>query len=130
MTHVACRLTAKNGTEISSGTLRSAVEYGRAFLPLLSLTQQGRVYVAWLQMLRSIVDVNLPKFLAHDVPLFHGIINDLFPGVNLPRVEHTQFLEAVEKICRQNNLQNVPFFTEKLVQMYEMMLVRHGYVYA
>jgi len=79
-----------------------------------------------LQMLRSIVDVNLPKFLAHDVPLFHGIINDLFPGVNLPRIEHTQFLEAVEKICKQNNLQNVPFFTEKLVQMYEMMLVRHG----
>ena len=85
-------------------------------------------YCLRLQMLRSIVDVNLPKFLAHDVPLFHGIINDLFPGVTLPRVEHTQFLEAVEKICRQNNLQNVPFFTEKLVQMYEMMLVRHGYV--
>ena len=80
----------------------------------------------WLQMLRSIVDVNLPKFLAHDVPLFHGIINDLFPGVNLPRVEHTQFLEAVDRICQQNNLQIVSFFTEKLIQMYEMMLVRHG----
>jgi len=81
-------------------------------------------------MLRSIVDVNLPKFLAHDVPLFHGIINDLFPGVNLPRIEHKEFLEAVEKICQQNNLQMVAFFTEKLVQMYEMMLVRHGYVMA
>jgi len=79
-----------------------------------------------LQMLRSIVDVNLPKFLAHDVPLFHGIINDLFPGVNLPHIEHTLFLEAVEKICQKNNLQMVPFFTEKLIQMYEMMLVRHG----
>jgi len=79
-------------------------------------------------MLRSIVDVNLPKFLAHDVPLFHGIINDLFPGVNVSRVRHTEFLEAVENICRQNNLQNVPFFIEKLTQMYEMMLVRHGSV--
>lgn len=79
-------------------------------------------------VLRALLDVNLPKFLTLDIALFDGILSDLFPGVILPTIDYSLMRNAFEVACNRHNLQPVESFFKKLVQTFEMMTVRHGFM--
>jgi dynein heavy chain len=70
-------------------------------------------------MLRSLKDVNLPKFLAHDIALFEGILKDLFPGVTLPPPDYEKLQAAIEANCIKFNLQATSVFVEKVMFLNE-----------
>jgi len=79
-----------------------------------------------LLVLRAIVDVNLPKFLQDDVSLFNGIYMDLFPDTVLPEPERDELIDLLKINLKKRNLQATDWYLEKIIQIYEMLLVRHG----
>ncbi|PRP88057.1 dynein heavy chain 6, axonemal-like [Planoprotostelium fungivorum] len=77
-------------------------------------------------LIRSLRDSNIPKFLAEDIPLFQGILGDLFPGVDLPDVDYGRLASAIPTALISMGLQPVPALITKIIQLYETMTVRHG----
>ena len=86
-------------------------------------------------VLRSVNDINLPKFTVEDLPLFKGITSDLFPGVELGESDHGPLLQSIDMVCEEGitispgqslKLMPKPSWRKKVIQLYEMVLVRHG----
>jgi len=71
-------------------------------------------------------DSNVPKFLEHDLPLFEGIVSDLFPGVDVPFIDYGQLKVKIEKNLTDNKYSCPPKYVGKVIQLLETMLVRHG----
>jgi dynein heavy chain len=76
-------------------------------------------------LMRALRDMNLPKFVFDDVPLFLGLIADLFPGLDCPRVKYLNFNDAVEDVLRDGKYLIVPEQVDKVIQLYETMITRH-----
>eukprot|EP00731_Ephydatia_muelleri_P035324 Em0114g8a len=76
-------------------------------------------------LMRALRDMNLPKFVFEDVPLFLGLIGDLFPGLDCPRVRYPKFNDAVEGVLSEGKFIMLPHQVDKVVQLYETMLTRH-----
>ena len=71
-------------------------------------------------------DSNVPKFVAEDIPLFQGIMQDLFPGVSFPEREYGELLPALQRVMSEKKLVDAGQWVKKGIQFYETLIVRHG----
>jgi len=83
-----------------------------------------------LVLMRALRDMNMPKFVFDDVPLFHGLIQDLFPGLRAERVGY----ENLKEIMTENmeaigfkHSEELKFEDQinKMIQLYETIQTRH-----
>ena len=77
-------------------------------------------------LLRAIRDVNLPKFLKEDIPLFMNIIKDLFPKTETPKNDLDALIAQIKTNIAALHLQPHKNFIDKIMQLYDTIQVRHG----
>ena len=73
-----------------------------------------------LCVFEAIKKSNMPKFLEEDILLFKGILSDLFP--NIKETENTKLR------VKANNLTLSRDYEEKVLQLYNIMKVKHGVI--
>nr|XP_027209167.1 dynein beta chain, ciliary-like [Penaeus vannamei] len=77
-------------------------------------------------LMRALRDYNVPKIVTDDVPVFMGLIGDLFPALDVPRKKDLDFEKAVKEAAVDLKLQPEDSFILKVVQLKELLEVRHS----
>lgn len=65
-------------------------------------------------LMRSLRDFNIPKIVTDDMPVFMGLIGDLFPALDVPRRRDLNFEAVVRKAILDLKLQAEDNFVLKV----------------
>ncbi|OQR95645.1 dynein heavy chain, partial [Thraustotheca clavata] len=76
-------------------------------------------------LLRALRDFNLPKIVVSDEPIFQGLLSDLFPDEQPPRSVNMTLEKHIESSCESLGLWPDPAFRLKVVQLDELLTLRH-----
>ncbi|KAM3963696.1 LOW QUALITY PROTEIN: dynein heavy chain 2, axonemal kl-2 [Aphomia sociella] len=71
-------------------------------------------------------DMNVARLTAKDVPLFDGIMQDIFPEVEVPTLDYEMLENAISAEMRLVGLQPVKAALHKVIQIYETKNSRHS----
>uniref|UniRef100_A0A3P9LBQ8 Dynein heavy chain hydrolytic ATP-binding dynein motor region domain-containing protein n=1 Tax=Oryzias latipes TaxID=8090 RepID=A0A3P9LBQ8_ORYLA len=77
-------------------------------------------------LMRALRDFNVPKIVTDDMPVFMGLIGDLFPALDVPRKVNPDFEKQVRSTVLDLKLQAEDDFVLKVVQLHELLAVRHS----
>ena len=76
-------------------------------------------------LMRALRDMNMPKFVFADVPLFRGLIGDLFPGSTARACATPRSTTPSSKRLDEGGYQTLEDPVDKVVQLYETLMTRH-----
>ncbi|XP_062977556.1 dynein axonemal heavy chain 17 [Elgaria multicarinata webbii] len=77
-------------------------------------------------LMRALRDFNIPKIVTDDLPVFMGLIGDLFPALDVPRKRDLNFEKIIKQSIIELKLQPEESFVLKVVQLEELLQVRHS----
>ncbi|XP_026040676.1 dynein heavy chain 11, axonemal isoform X2 [Astatotilapia calliptera] len=91
-----------------------------------ALRRRDKTRVEDQVLMRALRDFNMSKIVTEDVPIFMGLLGDLFPDMEVERERDLEFEKAIRKTTLNLRLQPEETFILKVVQLEELMAVRHS----
>lgn len=76
-------------------------------------------------LFRALRDFNNPKIANVDLGIFNGLLEDLFPGIKIERKVDKKFEQIIKNIIGKEKLTPDPNFILKVVQLSEILEIRH-----
>jgi dynein heavy chain len=67
-------------------------------------------------LMRALRDFNIPMIIATDLPVFTGLILDLFPAIMVPRKRNMKWEQQIKEQVLSNGLQVEDQFVRKGVE--------------
>ena len=64
--------------------------------------------------MRALRDFNIPKIVTDDLPIFMGLIGDLFPALDVPRKRDAAFEKVIKEAVVSLHLQPEDSFVLKV----------------
>lgn len=77
-------------------------------------------------LITSACDSILPKLVADDIPLFISLLTAVFPGCQLPTMDDKILMDAVMKICEEEDFVPNHSWLSKVMQLKQVQDIRHG----
>jgi len=80
-------------------------------------------------LMRALRDFNIPKIVTDDVPIFMGLIGDLFPALDVPRKRDVDFEKMVKQAAIDLQLQPEDNFILKVSLCFCYGIMKHFFLY-
>jgi dynein heavy chain 1 len=68
----------------------------------------------------------LPKLIAEDMPVFGDVLEEVFPGSEVSKMDDDQLKEEMMKNCETHGYSASDSFIQKMLQLNQVLEMRHG----
>jgi dynein heavy chain 1 len=119
--HYDFSLRALKTLLISAGGLKRKMieEKGEAFIQDVATTETN-------VMVEIACNNILPKLVADDLDVFPSILNEVFPGASVTKMEDNKLKEHLQGICKSLSFVPGDDWVQKILQLKQVLEMRHG----
>lgn len=116
-------ISEERGWQQTWGSGKSVVQCWQILWQTLTVASPLPNAIFFAQVLmRALRDFNLPKIVTSDVPIFLGLISDLFPQLDVPRKRDPELEAAVRQSVAELHLQPEENFILKVTSFWKKLL--------